>query len=70
MRFAQELDLAVVAEGIETPEQLAVLRDLGCDFGQGYLLAPPRLAEGYADLLLAAAGGVPAVWSTARNSCT
>lgn len=65
VRFAQELDLAVVAEGIETPEQLAVLRDLGCDFGQGYLLAPPHPAEQHADLVQAAAGGAPVIWPAA-----
>ena len=31
----------VVAEGIEHPEQLALLRSIGCEFGQGYLFAPP-----------------------------
>ncbi|WP_427131972.1 putative bifunctional diguanylate cyclase/phosphodiesterase [Pseudarthrobacter sp. S9] len=39
--LASKLDLDVVAEGIEDPEQLAVLRDLGCGMGQGYLLAGP-----------------------------
>lgn len=34
----------VVAEGIETAEQLAVLERLGCDLGQGYLLARPMPA--------------------------
>ena len=35
------LDLRVIAEGIEDPGQLAALRDLGCEFGQGYLFARP-----------------------------
>jgi EAL domain-containing protein (putative c-di-GMP-specific phosphodiesterase class I) len=34
-----------VAEGIETAEQLATLRELGVDAGQGYLLARPMPAE-------------------------
>ncbi len=38
---AHELGLQCVAEGIETPEQLALLRAMGCDEGQGYLLARP-----------------------------
>lgn len=43
--MAQSLNIAVVAEGIETPDQLSVLRALGCDFGQGYLFAPPLPAS-------------------------
>ncbi len=43
----------VVAEGIETPEQLAHLRGLNCEYGQGYLFSPPM--EGpKAEALLAA----------------
>jgi diguanylate cyclase (GGDEF)-like protein len=39
--LGKSLELAVVAEGIETPDQLAQLLALGCDFGQGYYLAKP-----------------------------
>jgi EAL domain-containing protein (putative c-di-GMP-specific phosphodiesterase class I) len=39
--MAHGLGVAVVAEGIETPEQLAILRRYGCDAGQGYLLGRP-----------------------------
>jgi diguanylate cyclase (GGDEF)-like protein len=39
--LAQKLDLDVIAEGIEDPEQLALLRSLGCSMGQGYLLGRP-----------------------------
>ncbi|UTI62985.1 EAL domain-containing protein [Paraconexibacter antarcticus] len=39
--MAKGLGLLIVAEGIETPEQFAVLRDLGCDRAQGYLVGRP-----------------------------
>ncbi len=39
--LARALKLSVVAEGIETVEQLDQLRTLGCEFGQGYLLSRP-----------------------------
>jgi diguanylate cyclase (GGDEF)-like protein/PAS domain S-box-containing protein len=45
--LGRALDLAVVAEGVETPAQAAELRRLGCPFGQGYLfgtsLSPAEL---------------------------
>jgi len=39
--IARTLDIAVVAEGIETAAQCALLTDMGCQYGQGYLLARP-----------------------------
>ncbi|MDW2111223.1 EAL domain-containing protein, partial [Vibrio sp. 2089] len=39
------LSLKVVAEGIETPEQVAYLVDKGCIYGQGYLFSPPVAAD-------------------------
>ncbi len=41
IQLAHNLKLKCVAEGIETREQLALLRDMGCDEGQGFLLATP-----------------------------
>jgi EAL domain-containing protein (putative c-di-GMP-specific phosphodiesterase class I) len=40
--LSHELGFRVVAEGVETPTQLATLRDLGCDEGQGFLLGRPQ----------------------------
>ncbi|MDQ3245380.1 MAG: EAL domain-containing protein [Pseudomonadota bacterium] len=42
--LAHGLGMTVTAEGIETAEQLALLRGLGCDLGQGYWIAPPMPA--------------------------
>jgi EAL domain-containing protein (putative c-di-GMP-specific phosphodiesterase class I) len=39
--LAHGLGLSVTAEGIETDDQLLLLRELGCDVGQGYLIATP-----------------------------
>ncbi len=43
--LAQRLDLAVVAEGIETQGQLSALRSLACHEGQGYLFSRPVAPE-------------------------
>jgi len=40
-----ELDMEVIAEGVETEEQLEMLTDLGCPRAQGYLLGRPMTAE-------------------------
>jgi EAL domain-containing protein (putative c-di-GMP-specific phosphodiesterase class I) len=40
-----ELDMEVIAEGLETEEQLQMLRDFGCPQAQGYLLGRPMTAE-------------------------
>lgn len=39
--LAHALDIRVVAEGVETPAQLSMVRDLGCDLVQGYLTGRP-----------------------------
>ncbi len=49
---AKSLSLEVIAEGVETPEQLAMLRALGCDWAQGYLLSRPHTAAAFSTLLL------------------
>jgi diguanylate cyclase (GGDEF)-like protein/PAS domain S-box-containing protein len=49
--LAHKLDMTVVAEGIETPEQYAILIDMGCEFGQGYLFSRPILTSDVAHML-------------------
>jgi EAL domain-containing protein (putative c-di-GMP-specific phosphodiesterase class I) len=39
--LGRALSKQVLAEGIENPRQLSILQDLGCEFGQGFLLSPP-----------------------------
>ncbi len=49
--LAKGLGLDVVAEGVETASQLSQLKDLGCQFGQGYFLSRPLSAEAAGALL-------------------
>jgi EAL domain-containing protein (putative c-di-GMP-specific phosphodiesterase class I) len=49
--MAHALKLVVVAEGVESPSQRALLRQLGCDEMQGYLIAPALPASQVAALL-------------------
>ncbi|MBE0497033.1 MAG: EAL domain-containing protein [Campylobacterales bacterium] len=43
--LAQNMKMDALAEGIETKEQLAFLKELGCGFGQGYYIAKPMPAS-------------------------
>lgn len=45
IKLCQKLDLTVIAEGVETPEQLLLLRDLNCKFVQGYIYSKPEPIE-------------------------
>ncbi|WP_291991876.1 EAL domain-containing protein [Candidatus Accumulibacter sp. ACC003] len=51
--MARNLKQRVIAEGIETPEQLAFLQTQRCDEGQGFQFSRPLCAEDFARLLLA-----------------
>ena len=50
--LGKSLDKAVIAEGIETAIQYELLRELGCDVGQGYHLARPLSVDAVDQLLL------------------
>ncbi|HEY6823324.1 MAG TPA: EAL domain-containing protein [Steroidobacteraceae bacterium] len=49
--LAHSLHLKVVAEGVETPEQLALLAELGCDQYQGFYFSPALLPAPFAELV-------------------
>ena len=50
--LAKTLEMTVTGEGIESAEQLAMLRELGCDSGQGYYFSPPLPPDELAEFLL------------------
>ena len=49
------LDLRCIAEGVERPAQHERLKELGCDYAQGFLLARPMGADALDELLTATA---------------
>ena len=51
--LGHKLNLTVVAEGVETAEQLEFLRDAGCDEMQGFLFGKPMIPSDFAALLTA-----------------
>jgi diguanylate cyclase (GGDEF)-like protein/PAS domain S-box-containing protein len=65
IQVGHDLGIEVVAEGIERPEHLELLRGMGCGLGQGYLIARPMSARGIEALVGSgwpggeAAGGQP-----------
>ncbi|MGR0279440.1 EAL domain-containing protein [Marinomonas dokdonensis] len=50
--MAKKLGLKVIAEGIETNDQMNILKTAGCQFGQGYYLSYPLTANAITDLLI------------------
>jgi diguanylate cyclase (GGDEF)-like protein len=57
--LAHAMERTVVAEGVETLDQLERLRSLGCDLAQGYLIARPLRPDDVGPLLAAEAAGEP-----------
>lgn len=51
IRMAHELDMEVVAEGIESQGQLDILRELQCDMIQGYVYSAPVTADAFASII-------------------
>jgi len=70
IRYAHELGILVIAEGIETPEELQLVRELGADLGQGYFLARPAPRPGeLTSTARIALGGPPRRPEPARRVC-
>jgi diguanylate cyclase (GGDEF)-like protein/PAS domain S-box-containing protein len=56
VQVGHDLGIEIVAEGIERPEQLELLRAMGCGLGQGYLVARPMAAHGIESLAVVGTG--------------
>ena len=63
VHVGHDLGIEIVAEGIERPEQLELLRAMGCGLGQGYLVARPMTAPGIESLAVLGGRG-PAATAT------
>jgi len=59
-QVGRDLGIEVIAEGIEHPRQLAELKEMGCTYGQGFLLARPLSATGV-DAMLQSTSSKPPV---------
>ena len=51
LSMSKDLKIETVAEGIETKEQFELLKDMGCDIGQGYYLSRPLIQADFEALL-------------------
>jgi EAL domain-containing protein (putative c-di-GMP-specific phosphodiesterase class I) len=56
LELAKGLNMTTLAEGIETPEELAFLRERGCRLGQGFYFSKPVPPE---EIIAFAFGGIP-----------
>jgi EAL domain-containing protein (putative c-di-GMP-specific phosphodiesterase class I) len=65
IHMAHALDKQVIAEGVETMEQLDFLRERGCDIAQGFVLARPATVAEVSDLLAARQPAEPWMQSAA-----
>ena len=60
MTLGRAMSKQVLAEGIESAHQLSILQDLGCEFGQGFLLSRPVDPKAVAGILARRASATPA----------
>ena len=57
IQMGKNLNMDVVAEGVEDEEQLAFLQRMDCTYAQGLLFGDPMSADSFLDLMLAQADG-------------
>jgi EAL domain-containing protein (putative c-di-GMP-specific phosphodiesterase class I) len=57
VQLGRNMNMDIVAEGVEETEQLAFLKTLDCTYAQGLLFGDPMSADNYLQLLLAQADG-------------
>jgi EAL domain-containing protein (putative c-di-GMP-specific phosphodiesterase class I) len=62
LTLAHDLGIKVIAEGVETEEQLSELTSMGCEFGQGYLFSRPIDSQMASTLLARSFNGVEFHW--------
>ncbi len=67
IELAQHLNMDVVAEGVETEEQLEILKEFNCDTVQGYLFSKPVPAEAFAALLRNGKTKIPTIPNSDEN---
>jgi diguanylate cyclase (GGDEF)-like protein len=66
VQVGRDLGLRVIAGGIEQPRQLSALREMGCDYGQGFLVARPMAAPGVEALIRTSGEGADEPGEPAR----
>jgi diguanylate cyclase (GGDEF)-like protein len=65
IELAHALHLQVIAEGIETEQQLQLIRGLGCEFAQGFFIARPLTPGAFEQLMLGGLGD----WERSTDPC-
>ena len=68
LAMAKGFGIKVVAEGVETYDQLSFLTSQGCDFSQGFLLAKPMDEDSYSTFLKNLQAGAEPLWASASRS--
>jgi EAL domain-containing protein (putative c-di-GMP-specific phosphodiesterase class I) len=66
--MARRLNLTVTAEGVETEAELLLLRELGCDEGQGFLYSVP-ISPDTPQFCSERAAAIPSADGTPRGAC-